>query len=69
MPKMVEDIGILASADPVAVDKAAIDLVEARGGAKLSALIGNRRLDWRHQIDHAVKIGLGRAQYKLVEIS
>jgi len=69
MPKMVDDIGILASADPVAVDKAAIDLVEDRGGKELPALIGNRKLDWRHQIDHAVKIGLGHADYELVEVS
>jgi len=68
MPKMVDDIGILASADPVAVDKAAIDLVEERGGRKLPALIGNRNLDWRYQIEHGVKIGLGRADYELVKI-
>jgi uncharacterized protein len=69
MPRMVEDIGILASADPVAVDQAAIDLVEARGGRRLPQLIGNSRLEWRHQIEHAVRIGLGRAEYELVEVS
>ena len=37
MPTMVQDIGILASTDPVAVDQAAIDLVETRGGRKLPA--------------------------------
>ena len=69
MPTMVEDIGILASRDPVAVDRAAIDLVEARGGKPLPELLGRRELDWRHQIEHAVKIGLGRADYELVEVS
>ena len=69
MPTIVEDIGIMASTDPVAVDKAAIDMVEARGGRKLARLIGNNKLDWRWQIEHAVKIGLGRADYKLVEVS
>jgi uncharacterized Fe-S center protein len=69
MPKMVDDIGILAATDPVAVDKAAIDLVESRGGKALPNLIGNRKLDWRHQIDHAVRIGLGSADYELVEVS
>lgn len=68
MPTMVEDIGILASADPVAVDQAAIDLVETRGGRKLPQLIGNSQLDWHHQIEHAVKIGLGRADYELIEV-
>ena len=69
MPTMVEDIGILASNDPVAVDKAAIDMVEANGGKKLGRLIGNGKLDWRWQIEHAVKIGLGCADYELVDVS
>ena len=69
MPTMVRDIGIVASADPVAVDKAAIDMVEAQDGRKLPELIGNRELDWRHQIEHAVKIGLGRADYERIEVS
>ena len=69
MPTMVQDIGIVASTDPVAVDKAAIDIVETRGGGKLPVLIGNTRLDWRYQIEHAVKIGLGRADYECIEVS
>ena len=69
LPKMVDDIGILASTDPVAVDKAAIDLVERRGGQGVPALIGNKKLDWHHQIEHAVKIGLGNAEYELVEVN
>ncbi|UCD53363.1 MAG: DUF362 domain-containing protein [Phycisphaerales bacterium] len=69
MPRVVDDIGILASTDPVAVDQAAIDLVEQRGGKAVPALIGNKRLDWRHQIEHAVKIGLGTAEYELIEIT
>ena len=68
MPKIVDDIGILASTDPVAVDRAAINLVERRGGRNVPALIGNARLDWRYQIEHAVRIGLGRAEYELVEV-
>jgi uncharacterized protein len=68
LPKIVEDIGILASTDPVAVDKAAIDLVEKRGGRDVPALIGNKKLDWHTQIEHAVKIGLGRAAYELIEV-
>ncbi|MBN1505953.1 MAG: DUF362 domain-containing protein [Sedimentisphaerales bacterium] len=68
MPTMVDDLGILASTDPVAVDKAAIDLVEASGGKKLGRLIGSGKLDWRWQIEHAVKIGLGSAEYELVDV-
>jgi uncharacterized Fe-S center protein len=69
MPKIVDDIGILASTDPVAVDKAAIDLIESRGGKAVPALIGDKKLDWHHQIEHAVKIGLGSAEYELVEVN
>jgi len=68
MPNVVDDIGILASTDPVAVDKAGIDLVEAAAGKKLGALIGNPRLDARHQIEHAQKIGLGSQNYELIEV-
>ena len=69
MSTIAADIGILASTDPVAVDKAAIDVVEARGGKKLPELIGNSQLDWSHQIEHAVKIGLGCAAYELIEVN
>ena len=69
MPTMVGDIGIMASTDPVAVDKAAIDLVETCAGRKLPELIGNSKLDWHHQIEHAVKIGLGCADYESIEVS
>lgn len=68
MRRIVDDIGILASTDPVAIDQAAIDLVEAQGGKALGQLIGNKRLNWRYQIEHAVKIGLGSAEYELEEI-
>jgi len=69
MPTMTQDIGILASTDPVAVDTAAIVMVEANGGGRLGKLIGDGKLDWRWQIEHAVKIGLGRAEYEIVNVS
>ena len=68
MPKMVEDIGILASTDPVAVDKAAVDLVESRAGVKLAQLVENDELSPHYQIEHAERIGLGTARYHLVEV-
>jgi len=66
--KIVDDIGIFASTDPVAVDKAALDMVEARAGRKLAELIENPRLDPKHQIEHAARIGLGSSEYELVEL-
>lgn len=68
MPKMVDDIGIVASTDPVAVDKAALDLVEAKGRKKLPQLVGNVKLNPHYQIEHAEHIGLGSANYELVEL-
>jgi len=68
MPSIVDDIGILASTDPVAVDKAALDLVEQAAGRKLGPLIGNDKLDAAHQIEHAQRLGLGSARYELVDV-
>jgi len=66
--KIVEDIGILASTDPVAVDAAALDLVQKKGGKKLAKLIDYEKLEPRHQLEHAEHIGLGSTQYRLIEV-
>jgi hypothetical protein len=68
MPKIVDDIGIVASTDPVAVDKAALDLVENKGGKKLAKLIGNVKLNPTYQLEHAERIGLGSADYNLIKL-
>ena len=69
MKKIVDDIGIVASADPVAVDKAAIDLVESKAGEKLSILLENDKLEPNTQFEHAERIGLGSTNYELVEVN
>jgi uncharacterized Fe-S center protein len=68
MRKIVDDIGIMASTDPVAVDKAALDMVENRSGKKLTELLGNDELDANCQIEHGENIGLGSSSYDLIEI-
>ncbi|MHC4156219.1 MAG: DUF362 domain-containing protein [Planctomycetota bacterium] len=68
MPGIVGDIGILASADPVAIDKAALDLVEERANKRLPQLIENKELNPLHQLEHAQGIGLGSAHYQLIEL-
>jgi hypothetical protein len=68
MHKIVDDIGIVASTDPVAADKAALDLVEKKAGRKLQDLIENNALIPIHQIRHAENIGLGSSNYELIEI-
>ena len=63
----MHDIGILASADPVALDQACIDLVYA---AEDSALLINRieSRNGLHTLEHAEEIGLGSRSYELVNI-
>ncbi len=67
-PKM-GDIGILASLDPVALDKACVDMVYASKDEGRVHLI--ERMESRHgahTLDHAAQIGLGSLKYQLVEI-
>jgi uncharacterized Fe-S center protein len=63
----MHDIGILASFDPVALDRACVDLVEAApDGATLMNRINSR--NGTLTIDHAAKIGLGSLEYVLISI-
>ena len=64
---IAEDIGILASRDPVALDKASADIVLSR--SKKDVLREANSIDWMPQLSHAVNIGLGQMEYELVEIS
>jgi uncharacterized Fe-S center protein len=61
------DIGILASLDPVALDKACVDLVyAAKDGKDLIARIESR--NGLLTIDHAERIGLGSKAYRMVKL-
>ena len=65
-PEM-KDVGILASLDPVALDKACVDKVYAApDGKALQARIESK--DGKHTLDYAEQIGLGSKKYKLVDI-
>ena len=67
-PKM-GDLGILASLDPVALDRACTDLVRASEDHGKVHLI--ERIDSRHgmhTLDHAEAIGLGSQKYELVKL-
>jgi hypothetical protein len=77
---IVRDIGILASNDPVAIDAASCDLVNAeesipntaikkplkKGEDKWKAL--HPAIDWNIQLDHAEKLGLGEREYNIIKI-
>lgn len=63
--KFVEDIGILAGKDPVAIDSATIDLINAKmktSGRTIDTVWGVA--PWIH-IDAAEKIGCGSRKYEL----
>lgn len=63
----MHDIGILASTDPVALDKACVDLVyQAEDSKSLIQRIESR--NGSHVLDYGAEIGLGNLNYKLVNI-
>jgi uncharacterized Fe-S center protein len=77
---IVNDIGICASTDPVALDQASADLVNAASGNPHSALNSGLEpggdkfrgahpgIDWEIQLEHAAKIGLGSRNYRLLRV-
>jgi uncharacterized Fe-S center protein len=77
---IVNDIGILSSEDPVAIDQASVDLVNGEGGNPSSKLPkGWERgedkfralypeVDWSIQLKYAEEIGLGTRDYDLIKI-
>ena len=68
-PPEMADVGILASLDPVALDKACVDLVYA-SDPKASATL-RERMETRlgpHILDHAEKLGYGTTRYTLVSL-
>jgi uncharacterized Fe-S center protein len=77
---IVNDIGILSSEDPVAIDQASVDLVNGEAGNRSSKLAGawepgeNKfraiypEVDWNIQLAYAEEIGLGTREYELIKI-
>lgn len=65
----MDDIGVLASTDPVAIDKACLDLVYKSSDPGKGHLI--ERIESRngiHTIDAAVELGLGTVEYELISV-
>ncbi len=77
---IVPDIGIVASHDPVAIDQASADLVNAEQGIESTALKHNHargadkfrdiypQVDWEIQLNYAALLGLGKREYELITI-
>ena len=77
---IVSDIGILCSEDPVAIDQASVDLVNAQEGNRSSKLTKHwnpgedkfralyPEVDWGIQLAYGEEIGLGTRKYELIKI-
>ncbi len=78
---VVADIGIFASADPVALDQACVDAVNAAPAINGTALTDKTYsgsgekfghihpdTDWSFGLDHAEKLGLGTRKYSLSKV-
>lgn len=64
---VVKDIGIIAGKDPVAIDKASLDLVEEFSGKSLISQ-SYPAIDPTVQLVHGEEIGLGKMDYELVSL-
>lgn len=65
----IKDIGILASLDPVAIDRACIDLVQnSKDEGKKHFLERVNSRCGTHTIDAAEKLGIGTKEYELINI-
>lgn len=77
---IVADQGILVGTDPVALDQACADLVNAAPGLPETSLASGRepggdkfrgvhpQIDWEVQLAHAEHLGLGSRRYELVRL-
>lgn len=76
---IIPNVGMFASFDPVALDMACVDAVNAQPTIPGSVLKGKNDhedhfntlhpdTNWRACIEHAVKLGLGSAEYELIKI-
>ena len=68
-PPCMKDIGITASLDPVAIDKACLDFVYNSKDEGKQRLIN--RIEEKHGIrtvEHAEELGIGTTDYELIDI-
>ena len=69
---VLKDMGVLASTDPVALDKACLDLVfnhQSTTGDDADPLIHRiKEMHGTHTVEYAEQIGLGSQKYTLIDI-
>ena len=63
----MDDIGIIAGNDPIAVDQASVDIVNERFGSDFFRHI-YPEVDYTIQLSYGEKIGLGARKYKIINL-
>jgi len=66
-PRIIQDIGILASNDPVSIDRASADLLNKAGSQDIFRS-QYPEIDWTIQLKYASSLGMGDMDYKLIEL-
>lgn len=66
-PRIVPDVGILVSRDPVSIDQASLELIKKSAGRDIFKEIHPLR-DGLKQLKYASELGLGNLEYELIEM-
>jgi uncharacterized protein len=66
-PRIAADVGILASSDPVSIDKASFDLVKASCGKDVFHEV-HPDYDGLVHLEYAQSVGLGNLDYELIRL-
>ncbi|MDD5074229.1 MAG: 4Fe-4S binding protein, partial [Candidatus Shapirobacteria bacterium] len=64
-PKLMDDLGVLISDDPVAIDQASLDWINQKAGKNLFLKINE--VDYQPILDMGEKIGLGSKKYQIIK--
>jgi len=76
---IVPDLGVLLSDDPVAVDKASVDLINDASYSPLWSTVDKfndqdkfraiyQDIDWNWQLNYGQQMGIGNKEYKIVKV-
>lgn len=66
-PRIAPDVGIFASADPVSIDRACLDLINQVCGKDIFRKVHPRR-DGNIQLEYAARLKLGNLDYELLKL-
>lgn len=62
---VMDDVGVMGSKDPVALDKASLDIANEKSDGKFDEI---NSIDKTVQTEHAYKLGLGNKDYEIVSL-